>query len=79
MKEWKAICTECGWVGMSSEILHATNPFDSACVVYGCPDCKNVNTVVSACDEPGCQEQSSCGTPTENGYRFTCGEHVPKA
>ena len=30
------------------------------------------------CDEPGCCDQVSCGTPTENGYRSTCGKHAPK-
>jgi hypothetical protein len=29
------------------------------------------------CDEPGCMEQSSCGTPTMTGYRRTCGPHMP--
>ena len=30
------------------------------------------------CDEPGCKEQVSCGTPTPTGYRNTCGKHRPK-
>lgn len=32
----------------------------------------------SICDEPGCLKSVSCGTPTETGYRSTCGEHAPK-
>jgi hypothetical protein len=24
------------------------------------------------CDEPGCKERSTCGTPTPHGYRRTC-------
>jgi hypothetical protein len=27
------------------------------------------------CDEPGCSKRTSCGFPTPNGYRRTCGEH----
>ena len=27
------------------------------------------------CDEPGCQKESSCGWPTEGGYRRTCFDH----
>ena len=30
------------------------------------------------CDEPGCFEEISCGTPIEGGYRSTCYEHMPK-
>jgi hypothetical protein len=29
------------------------------------------------CDEPGCLEFVSCGTPTEDGYRSTCHKHIP--
>lgn len=29
------------------------------------------------CDEPGCKEPISCGTPTPGGYRRTCSEHCP--
>ena len=29
------------------------------------------------CDEEGCIEPATCGTPTEEGYRSTCGEHRP--
>jgi hypothetical protein len=29
------------------------------------------------CDVDGCEETSSCGTPTPQGYRWTCGFHVP--
>jgi len=30
------------------------------------------------CDEPDCYSEISCGTPTENGYRNTCGTHMPR-
>lgn len=31
------------------------------------------------CDEPGCKEPISCGTPTPTGYRRTCSDHYPRA
>lgn len=31
------------------------------------------------CDEPGCTEPTSCGFPTPNGYRRTCGKHYREA
>jgi len=30
------------------------------------------------CDESGCKERYTCGTPTPNGYRKTCGKHIPR-
>lgn len=30
------------------------------------------------CDEPGCMDQISCGTPIPGGYRQTCGKHQPR-
>ena len=32
---------------------------------------------LSLCDEPGCMEHATCGTPTGIGYRWTCSEHNP--
>jgi hypothetical protein len=31
------------------------------------------------CDEPDCGERSTCGFPTDKGYRRTCGEHYRAA
>jgi len=30
------------------------------------------------CEEPGCHERATCGTPTEKGYRTTCSKHAPR-
>lgn len=30
------------------------------------------------CDEPGCYKEVTCGFPTKDGYRSTCGEHYRK-
>ena len=29
------------------------------------------------CDEPGCISEAGCGTPTPDGYRWTCSLHMP--
>ena len=34
--------------------------------------------VPGVCDEPGCIEPAGCGTPTKDGYRWTCGKHQPE-
>lgn len=79
MKRWR--CTQCDWSGADSDVLTAPNPFtplDLADTVSGCPECNAVNSMQSACDEPGCMEYSVCGTPTPSGYRLTCHDHAPK-
>lgn len=68
----------CNWRGVEDEILTAPNPFMEAEVITACPKCKEVYSVTQACDEPHCWEFASCGTPTETGYRRTCGAHMPK-
>lgn len=65
----------CGWHG--EEVLTAPNPFDPADTINGCPSCRAVDTIELACDEPDCWEPVSCGTPTDSGYRNTCGPHLP--
>ena len=78
----KVKCSEyrCSWQGTERETLTAPNPFDLVPqgVIEGCPECKEINTIVKVCDEPDCWEPVSCGTPTEDGYRSTCGKHRPK-
>jgi hypothetical protein len=76
----KVVCHDwnCQWHGLLRDALKANHPFIEAEIIYGCPDCKQTETIYEACDEPGCWKESSCGTPTENGYRRTCGKHCPK-
>lgn len=75
----KCVCSEyrCNWHGMESEVLTAPDPFNQGETLYACPECRTVGSVVEACDEPECWAESSCGTPTESGYRRTCGKHRP--
>ena len=74
----KWLCEECGKVAMETEVLTAPNPFEPSYPLYGCPSCKDVSTLVMACDETGCLREVCCGTPTPTGYRRTCSEHKPK-
>lgn len=76
----KCVCDNyrCNWHGDSSEVLRAKNPFDEDEVIEGCPECREINSPRQACDEPGCWKEATCGTPTPEGYRSTCGEHRPK-
>lgn len=81
MGKEKVVCNErrCNWHGIDDDILRAPSPFEEGETLYACPKCKEVNSVVVACDEPGCWEEATCGAPTENDYRRTCGKHMPKA
>lgn len=72
----KVICP-CGWYGTEDKVLEALNPFDDLDILVGCPRCKDVNTIVTACDELGCWKPIECGTPTADGYRSTCSRHRP--
>jgi len=75
----KFICSthRCDWHGFEDELLTAQNPFENGEILSACPKCKEVESAVIACDEPECWERAICGTPTENGYRWTCGKHRP--
>lgn len=72
----KLVC-DCGWSGESSDLLSAPDPFEVGGTITACPNCKDICSLVVACDEPGCYQHASCGTPTENGYRNTCHDHRP--
>ncbi len=78
MNETKIVCEECDWHGTSGELLTAPSPFDRFHTIAACPNCKEVNYYRTACDEPGCWEPDTMGTPTENGYRRTCYKHRPR-
>lgn len=76
MKKWK--CEECDTITDEDKILIADSPFDPANIIMGCPFCKSVNSLQVACDVYGCEKLASCGFPTAEGYRVTCGEHMRK-
>lgn len=76
----KVVCEDykCGWHGLLKDVLEADNPFVLGDKIYACPECREVGTIREACDEPDCWQPSTCGFPTENGYRRTCGKHYKK-
>lgn len=75
----KVKCDEshCDWTGRQNMILCGPHPFDPDDTVYGCPKCKEINTLIYVCDEPGCWADISSGMPTPEGYRNTCHNHIP--
>ena len=34
---------------------------------------------IPRCDEPGCEKEATCGWPSTDGYRRTCGDHYRAA
>jgi hypothetical protein len=68
-------CRECEWIGETTQLLQAENPFELGDTLYGCPKCRSVNCFIRLCDEQGCTRDASCGWPSEEGYRQTCGKH----
>lgn len=73
----KVACKVCGCRWFVADLLVGRNPFDDAEEIYGCPDCKSIDSVVAICDEPGCWNEVTAGTPTLTGYRNTCSDHAP--
>jgi hypothetical protein len=71
--KWK--CQSCDFCADSKTFLTAESPFDPLETIYGCPDCRMTNTIEVACDYSGCKEQSTCGTPSPDGYLRLCGRH----
>jgi hypothetical protein len=72
MDKW--VCQECRFIGAMEDFDHVQDP-RSDLVWVVCPECRTPSHVTMACDEPGCSEDSTCGFPTEAGYRRTCGKH----
>ena len=76
-RAWR--CTECDKISAERDLLRAPNPFHVELEICGCPHCFGVECFDEVCDEPGCEQPSSCGWPSSSGYRRTCGEHWRKA
>jgi hypothetical protein len=73
-KRWK--CDGCDEESAEADILRAPSPFDPADELSGCPHCKAIDQWVLMCDVPGCKREASCGWPSGDGYRNTCGQHM---
>lgn len=72
------ICSEwrCRWCGPENEAIRAPDPFNEGDTLIACPKCRE-QTLHTCCDDPECKMEATCGTPTQEGYRWTCGQHVP--
>jgi hypothetical protein len=79
----KLVCDECDARVRMGEVLSAVHPFDPGEHVIGCPRCKEQQSFRTCCDEPGCWEEDTMGTPatfgSPRGYRRTCYKHRPGA
>lgn len=73
------ICSGCGWHGTWSDVLQSPNPFDPDDMLTGCPKCRQVESLGAACFAEGCGREATCGTPTQDGYKWSCAEHRPDA
>ena len=71
----KWICLECRWIGATADLVTGHDPWGDEIVF--CPACHEPGSrITSACDEPGCKEEGTCGfLPSEGPYRRTCFEH----
>lgn len=76
----RLVCSEwrCRWSGPESEALRAPDPFNEGDTLVACPQCRE-QTLHTCCYEPKCTSEASCGTPTADGYRWTCGKHEPNS
>lgn len=72
-------CEECLRTCDNCEVLTAPDPFTLDGTLVACPHCRTAENLVSACDEPKCAKRADAGTPTPDGYRQTCHNHIPKA
>jgi hypothetical protein len=70
----KWVCLECRFIGALVDFDLVKDPRgpDSWTV---CPKCRAPDRVTSACDEPGCDREGTCGFRTETRYRRTCFKH----
>lgn len=78
-QDQKRACDDwrCGWRGLDTEILRATDPFNTGNELTACPKCRG-QTIRTCCDEPDCWEHDTCGWNSLTGYRRTCFTHWPK-
>jgi hypothetical protein len=68
------MCDECEWIGMENEIVQFKDP-ESDALWNICPHCRAAEQFTNLCDEPGCDAEATCGWPSPDGYRRTCGRH----
>jgi hypothetical protein len=73
MTRW--ICTECRFIGPFNSFDTINDPKVAGNTWTICPRCRAAERVTDVCDTPGCDNEASCGWPSDEGYRRTCWEH----
>jgi hypothetical protein len=74
------ICDECGWHGNNPESVMIPMYANRDEAIDVCPKCRCVKSSLSVCcEEPGCKNEASCGTPHQTGYKRHCHLHPPNA
>lgn len=71
----KVTCTNCGKFFSAKDILVGQNPFKKEMTIYGCPNCKEIETFVTACDFVGCSEEHFMYYSHGNFRLGVCTEH----
>lgn len=72
-------CDHCGHVMREADVLSVAVPRPKGgapAIVQQCPECGECESFTNVCDEPGCKSEATCGWPTAQGYRRTCGKHM---
>ena len=69
-------CAECGNVVLRDDMWIERSPFDPEESIVGCRECLSCESFVELCDEPECLNLAVGGTPTKDGYRRLCSEHL---
>jgi len=75
----RVFCRECDWHGDLEEVDHVYDPKPRPGIAADCwqvcPQCRTPEHIGVVCDESGCEQEATCGTPTPSGYRQVCGFH----
>ena len=72
------VCDECGWHGNNPESVMIPMYANRDEAIDVCPKCRCVKSSLSVCcEEPGCKNEASCGTPHQTGYKRHCHLHPP--
>ena len=64
--------------GMTISNEFDLNLKDAVIKAYKNGDEKKLKDALGLCDEPGCFNYVSCGWPSDDGYRTTCGKHYER-
>ena len=80
LEKGKVLCTECDWHGHKNDVERIPDPKEPGGYWTICPECRTADHIGLVCDEPGCTKgPATSGTPTPDGYRWTCYWHSPSA